>query len=118
VVVLRESPHLGRDLHGVVAQHVADQQRVGYAVRDVVVRAEFVRHRVAHAEERVGESHPRHSRGVGHLLASGGISRALVVCDGQPLENHFKGLYRQTVGVVRRHDRGVGFQAVGNRVYA
>ena len=53
--VLTQGGLLGRRVGGVEAHHVADQQRIGQAVRNMEFRAQFVRHRVADAEEGVGE---------------------------------------------------------------
>jgi hypothetical protein len=42
---------------GVVTDDVADQQRVGQAVRHVVGASQLVCHGVAHTQEGVGKSH-------------------------------------------------------------
>ena len=114
--VLREGAHLRGNLRAVVADDQLNQQRVGDAVRQVMERAQLVRHGVAHAQKCVGERHASHRGGVAHLFAGNRLVLTVVVARGQILENQLSRLLRQTVGEVRRHHGGVGFQRVGQRV--
>ena len=75
-VVLREGGLLHRIVDRVVAHDVGDQQGVRQAMRNVEGRAELVRHRVAHAEEGVGEGDAGDGRAVMHLLPRHGVGRA------------------------------------------
>ena len=84
----------------------------------MVERAQLVRHGVAHAQKCVGEGHTGHAGGVCHVLAGFGVLRAVFVGGGQVLENQLQTPQRQTVGVVRGHHGGVGFQGVGHGVDA
>ena len=80
-----------------------------------------MRHRVHHAEERVGEGHAGHRGGVGHLLAGDGVGLlrdGRVVAGGQPLEDRLQRADREAVGVVRGHHRGVGLEGVADGVDA
>ena len=73
VIVLRERAHLGGNFRRVEADDLVDEQSVCYAVRQVMERAQLVRHGVADAQEGVGERHTGHGGGVGHLLAGDGV---------------------------------------------
>ena len=73
-------------------------------MRQVVVGAQLVRHRVADAQEGIGEGHTGHAGGVGHLLAGVRIVCALVIGGRQVGEDVLHRLERQAVGVVGGHD--------------
>ena len=79
MVILGEGAHLGGDLGGVEAQHMADQQGVGHAVGQVVEGSQLVGHGVAHTQEGVGEGHTGHSSGVAHLFPGHGVVGSVVI---------------------------------------
>ena len=118
VVVLGEGTHLRGNLGGVEAQDFVDHQGVGDAVGQMVERAQLVRHGVAHAQKCVGKGHTGHAGGIRHVLAGFGVLRAVFIGRGQVLKNQLQAPQRQTVGVVRGHHGGVGFQGVGHGVDA
>ena len=112
MVVLWESSHFGGGFAGVVAQDFFDEEGIGDAVGDVVESSEFVCHGVADAEEGIGERHTGHCRGVCHFFASFDIGLTVVVGAWQVFEDDFEGLNGEPIGVVGRHNRGVGFERV------
>ena len=85
-------------------------------MRQVVERAEFVRHGVANTEERVGKRHTGHSCRVAHLFTGDRVVHAVVISSGQVLENHLQSANGKTVCIIGRHNRSVSFECVGNSV--
>mmetsp|Transcript_36233 Transcript_36233/g.74071 ORF Transcript_36233/g.74071 Transcript_36233/m.74071 type:complete len:225 (+) Transcript_36233:646-1320(+) len=97
---------------------MAHEQRIGQAVRQVVARANLVRHRVCDAEERVGKGLAGDRRGIVHLLARLEVVGTIVIRRRQVLEQKHNGLARQALGVVCRKDRHVRLERVHQRVDA
>ena len=118
MVILRESPHLDRDLGGVEAQNLIDHQSVGYAVGQMVKCPEFVRHGVAYAKKRISKGHTGHAGGVRHIFPRARIAGTVGVGSGQVFKNQLQTAEGETVGVVRCHDGSVGLECVGHRVDA
>ncbi|MPN50063.1 hypothetical protein SDC9_197689 [bioreactor metagenome] len=108
VVILRESAHLHRHIRRIEADDLVDHQCVGDAMRQVMERAELMRHTVADAEKRIGKRHSGHSGGVGHLFAGDGVVLPVIIGAGQIFEDHLEGAQRRAVGIVRRQHRGIG----------
>ena len=118
MVVLREGAHLGGHFSGVEAQHFFNHQRVGNTVRNVMERAQLMRHGMAYPQESVGKGHARHGGRVGHLFPCFHIGETVVVSPGQILKNGLQRFDRQAVGIIRGHHGGVGFQRVGHGIDA
>src|SRR5699024_1291525 len=93
-----------------------NHKSVGYAVRQVVERAELMSHGVAYAEERVGKRHTGHGSRVRHLLSRYGVGLTVVIRVGEILEDALESLDSKTVGVVGSHDGSVCLESVGNGV--
>ena len=75
-----------------------------------------MRHGVADAEECVCECHTGHRCGVSHLLAGFDIGLTVLVCSGQVVEYDLECLLCESVGVVGRHNGGIGLERVGDCV--
>ncbi len=105
-------------LGAVVLDHIGQQHRVGQAVRDVVLAAELVGHRVVEPKERVGEGHTGDAGGVVHLLPGFLVGVAILISARQVLEDHLDRLHGKAVGVVRGKDRNISLDRVGQHVQA
>lgn len=117
MVILREGAHLGRHFRRIVAQHVADHQRVGYAVRQVVICAELVRHRVADAKNALANAMPAMQDASAIFWRAPGRPRH-IRRRAAGNKHILHRLERQAVGVIRRHHRGIGFQTMRQHVDA
>ena len=53
---------------------------------------------------------------VGHVFSGSGCFGTLLIGCGQILEDQLQAAQGQTIGVVRCHDGGIGFQSVGDGV--
>ena len=82
-----------------------------------MIGAELVGHGVVHAEERVREGHAGEAGGVRHVIAGLDVG-GLAVGGRQVVEHELRGLQRDGVGVVGRHDGDVGLHGVGEDVDA
>lgn len=93
-VVLAERGLLGRVVIRVIADNVADQQGVGQTVRNMELGAQFVRHRVTHAEEGVSERDTGDSRGTVYALTGNRVLGTFVIGSRQVLFQQFQRLQR------------------------
>ena len=115
-VVLAERGLLGRVVIRVIADNVADQQGVGQTVRNMELGAQFVRHRVTHAEEGVSERDTGDSRGTVYALTGNRVLGTFVIGSRQVLFQQFQRLQRLAVRELRSQYGNVSFQGVSHRI--
>lgn len=82
---------------------MGDQQGVSQTMWYMVCTAKLVCHRVADAQERIGECHASDGGGVVHLLTGNGVCCAVLVGAGEVLEAQLDGLQGQTCTAVERN---------------
>nr|WP_241967328.1 hypothetical protein [Salmonella enterica] len=115
-IVLAESGLLGRVVIRVVADNVTNQQGVRQTVRNVELRAQFVRHGVTYTEEGVGKRDTGDSRCTVNTFTRNRVFRPFVVRRRQVFFQQFQGLQSLTVRELRSQYGNVSFQGVSYRI--
>ena len=100
-LILRESALFRRLVRCVKADNLANQQSIRYAVRNIEVRTEFMRHRVADAQKRIRKRHTGQRRRRMNFLA--GIRVCCRIRGRQIVKHQFAGFQRQAARIFGRH---------------
>ncbi|CZW08166.1 Uncharacterised protein [Enterobacter asburiae] len=115
-VILAESSLLGWVVVSVITDNVADQQGVRQTVRNVELRTQLVRHRVANTQEGVRKRDTGDGCCTVNAFTCYRVFRPFVVGRWQVFLQQFQSLQSLTVRELRCQHRNVSFQGVSYRI--